>query len=813
MIDYDVPVDLVVDTLVVVGAKYSDHRAILARAGLRQGMKVRIPGNDIPRAIKNLWRLRLFTDIQIEQYNVNERTVDLRIVVKELARLSKHSFTGVKKSKHDDLNEIVNDYLIKGGIVTENMLSNTKNALTRYFVEKGYLDTEVSVKQSVDSKKNNTVKLKFDVDQKEKIKIKDITFTGNKNVKSKKLRKKMKGTKPKRRFLASSKFILDDYTTDKEALVDFYNTLGFRDARILGDSSWRDEDGLMNVHINLEEGNRYYFRNIRWKGNSIYDEETLEKVLGISKGDPYNQELLETRMSFSQDGRDVSSLYLDNGYLFFRADPTEVAVVGDSIDLEIRIFEGPQATIDKVSITGNDRTHEHVIRRELRTVPGAKFSRSDIIRSQREIINLGYFNPETLEIDTPVNPARGTVDIAYKVEERPSDQLELSAGWGGAGRGVIGTLGVSFNNFSLRNLFEGKAWSPLPQGDGQRLSLRAQTNGRFFQSYNLSFTEPWLGGKKPNAFTFSTYYTRWTGGSRELNTFQRLGFLNFSVGLGTRLRWPDDNFISNTTVNFQIIQLLNWQRADFPVPGGGFLADGNYNNFSIKQTIARTTVNDPIFPKAGSRFELSLQLTPPYSLFSDRDFENETPQERYNFLEYHKWRFNAEWYLNITGNLVLKASAKIGILGTYNSELGQSPFERFRIGGDGLSGQQNGFAGFDLISLRGYELSDLENTDRTGAPIFDKFSLELRYPLSLNPSSTIYVLGFMEGGNRWDNYRDFNPLDLRRSVGAGLRVFLPMFGVLGFDYGIGFDKPDLQQANVPWSQFATFNIILGFEPE
>jgi outer membrane protein insertion porin family len=842
--DYENPVELTLDSLMVEGAEYSDSRAILARAGLRKGMKIKIPGNDISRAIKNLWKLRLFTEIDIVQFGITETTIDLKILVKERPRLSKHSFKGVKKGQHDDLNEIVDDYLVKGGIITDNMLNNTINGLRKNFVEKGYLDTDVTVKQTTDSKKRNTVKLQFTIDKKEKVKIRDIVFTGNDNLKGSKLRKRMKETKPKKRFLASSKYIKDLYEDDKKAVIAYYNTLGFRDAQILSDSLWRAENGELMIQINLNEGNRYFFRNISWKGNSIYDDETLEKVLGIAKGDPYNQELLDTRMSFSQDGRDVSSLYLDNGYLFFRGDPTEVAIVGDSIDLEIRIFEGPQATIDKVTVMGNDRTHEHVIRRELRTLPGSKFSRSDIIRSQREIMNLGYFNAENLQINTPVNPQRGTVDIEYTVEERPSDQLELSAGWGGAGRGVIGTLGVSFNNFSLRNLFEGKAWSPLPQGDGQRLSLRAQTNGRFYQSYNLSFTEPWLGGKKPNAFTFSSYYTRWTTGDRDFGNFGRLGFLNFSVGLGTRLRWPDDNFISNTAINFQVIQLLNWQRFDFPTPDGQYLQEGNYNNFSIRQTFARSTVNDPIFPKNGSRFELSVQFTPPYSLFKKDNFwelTNEEIQrisdnyimefgepaseatlnglvqdaelERYNFLEYHKWRFNAEWYLNITGNLVLKASAKFGVLGLYSKNLGQAPFERYRLGGDGISGQSSGFAGFDLISLRGYDLSDVEASDVGGAALFDKLSIELRYPLSLNPTSTIYVLGFLEGGNSWKEYRDFKPFDFKRSVGMGLRVFLPMFGVLGFDYGIGFDKPFLQEQGAKWSDYATFNIILGFEPE
>ncbi|MEO0628554.1 MAG: BamA/TamA family outer membrane protein, partial [Bacteroidota bacterium] len=565
--------------------------------------------------------------------------------------------------------------------------------------------------------------------------------------------------------------------------------------------------------IYVDEGNQYYFRNIEWKGNSVYEDDVLSQVLRINAGDVYNPELLQNRLSFSQDNSDISSLYLDNGYLFFNVDPVEVAIIGDSVDLEMRLSEGPQATIDQVSITGNDRTHEHVVRRELRTLPGDKFSRSDIIRSQRQIMNLGYFNPETMDIQTPVNPERGTVDIVYVLEEKPSDQLELSAGWGGQ-QGVIGTLGVTFNNFSLRNLFNKEAWHPLPQGDGQRLSLRAQTNGRFFQSYNASFTEPWLGGKKPTSLTVSGFYNRYNFGSSDLPN--QLIIQQVSGTIGTRLRWPDDNFVFRAGVNLQTLNLTNWQNL-FVTDEGQTVNDGNYNNFSLTLALARNTLTDPLFPTNGSNIELTLQATPPYSLFSDRDYANETVEERFRLLEYHKWRFNADWYTTITGKLVFKAQAKIGILGSYSDAIGTSPFERFQLGGDGINNQQFAFAGVDIISLRGYEIDDLpaNRSDRTGqeiaTPVFSKFTVELRYPLSLNPSSTIYVLGFLQGGNAWSSLAEYNPFDLRRSYGVGARVFLPMFGTLGFDYGIGFDKdPDL---NPNTDGLGTFNIILGFEPE
>ncbi|MEL7020450.1 MAG: outer membrane protein assembly factor BamA [Bacteroidota bacterium] len=813
ILDYSEPTDYEIGGVEVIGANFSDDNAIISIAGFKVGDKIRIPGGDIPKAIKSLWKLRLFTDVQILRTKTIGEVVFLEIRVQERPRLSKHSFEGAKKARHDDLNTEVNKFLLKGGIVTENVKTNAAEAIRAYYVEKGYLDTQVRVREMTDSARINSVSLIFDIDRKERVKIDDITFSGNTEIKDKKLRRLLKNTKRKRRIFAASKLIRDDYEEDKKAIIAYYNTIGFRDAKVVRDSMWRNQDDELMLNITLNEGQRYFFRDISWKGNSIYDEKTLSEVLGIEKGEVYNQELLETRLRFSQDGRDVSTLYMDNGYLFFTVDPTETAIVGDSIDLEIRIFEGPQATIDKVTIAGNDRTHEHVIRRELRTRPGEKFSRSDIIRSQREIINLGYFNPEALGINTPVNPERGTVDIEYTVEEKPSDQLELSAGWGG-NRNVIGTLGISFNNFSLRNIFKKETWSPLPQGDGQRLSIRAQTNGSFYQSYNLSFTEPWLGGKKPTSFTVAGFYNRFAFGVPGTSSAQNFNIYQGSVSLGTRLKFPDDNFVSSTALNLQTLNLNNWTQGLFSTEDGNSVADGTYYNFSLKQTIARNSISDPIFPRSGSRISLDLQFTLPYSLFRDVAAD-ETPQERFRYLEYHKWRVNAEWYTSIVGKLTLKAAAKIGILGRYNKTIGTSPFERFQLGGDGINNQQFGFAGVDIISLRGYEIQDLEanqNPQGTGSiatPIFDKFTLELRYPLSLNPSSTIYVLTFVEGGNSWRNIRDFNPFELKRSAGFGLRVFLPMFGVLGFDYGIGFDKVGERSL----SNMGNFNIILGFEPE
>ena len=817
VVKYGEPKDYEIGGIKVIGANFSDDNAIIAIAGLKVGDKIRVPGEDIFRAIKALWKLRLFTDIQVYQEKTIGDVIFLEIVVQERPRLSRHSFKGVKKSQHDDLNEEVNKYLLKGGIVTENVKTNAINAIKAYYKGKGFLDVQVNATEFPDEKIVNAVRIEFDIDKRDRVKIQDIEFVGNENVKRGKLLKKLENTHRKTKLFSKSKLTREDFDADLANIVAYYNTIGFRDARVLGDTVWREEDGDLRLQIHLYEGDRYYFRNITWKGNSIYTSETLSSVLGIGKGDIFNQELLDTRLSFSMDGRDVSTLYMDNGYLFFQVDPIETSIVEDSIDLEIRIFEGPQATIDRVIIKGNDRTHEHVIRRELRTQPGQKFSRSDIIRSQREIINLGFFNPEALQINTPVNPQRGTVDIEYTVEEKPSDQLELSAGWAGAGRGVIGTLGVSFNNFSLRNIFNKEAWSPLPQGDGQKLSLRAQTNGRFYQSYNVSFTDPWLGGKKPNSFTFSGFYNKFSFGEKEFSNYQKFEIYGGSVTLGTRLKFPDDNFISQTTFTLQTLSLQNWSRGLFITEDGSIVTDGDYFNINIRQTITRSTISDPLFPTSGSRFSLSLQLTPPYSVFSNKNYADLPVQEKFKFLEYHKWRFTAEWFTQVVGKLVLRVGAKIGMIGAYNSDIGISPFERFQIGGDGFANQQfGGYIGIDLFALRGYEVEDISANIYRGTvvatPLFNKFTMELRYPLSLNPSSTIYVQAFLEGGNAYRSFRDYDPFNLYRVAGAGLRVFLPMFGTLGFDYGLGFDKPRLPGDNI-FQSFGRFSIILGFEPE
>ncbi len=842
VLDYSIKNDYEIGSITVEGAPDRDRNAIKSIAGLKEGDKIKIPGLVIPKAIKALMRLRLFDDVQVIQNKIDGEIVHLTIVLIERPTLARYSYTGVKKSKHDDLNEIVRNILNKGGIVTDAAKELARTKLEEYFTDQGKLDSRVTVDEIPDEQKANSVRLVFNIKSSKRTKVQDITFLGNNEVSARKLRKKMKNTKRKGTWFKKTKFIKDDFEEDKESIVTYYNSLGFRDAKILNDSLWREEDGDMQALIHIHEGSRYYFRDVTWKGNSLYTDEQLDAVLGIVKGDAYDPELLQNRLTYSLDGRDISSLYMDDGYLFFDIQPTEVSVTNDSIDLEMRIYEGPQATINDVRINGNDRTHESVVRRTIRTRPGQKFSRSQIIRSQREIINLGYFNPENMDIQTPVNPQRGTVDIEYVLEERPSDQLELSAGYGGAS-GLIGTLGVTFNNFSLQNVRHKETWSPLPQGDGQKLSLRIQSNSRFFRSYNFSFTEPWLGGKKPNSFTLGAVHS-----AIDYSQFGQ-GALNITrifAGLGTQLKWPDDFFSSSTTVNLETIKLNQYLNSVFQVKDdrGVFVTirDGSFKNFSLTQTITRSSISDPLYPRRGSRVSLSLQITPPWSSLgvgnavklTDAEKEeiiricNEergpvnplSPLEELNkissvenankfeWLEYHKWKFNSEWYFNVVDKLVFMTSIKMGFLGGYG-ERGIPPFERFQLGGDGLSNQNSALTGTEIISLRGYETNEINNN--RPAAIYDKFTVELRYPLSLNPSSTIYAKIFAQGGNAWESFSDFNPFDMNRSFGGGLRVFLPMFGLLGFDYGIGFDK-DLPD-NAEFGQYAKFNIVLGFEPE
>lgn len=776
----------------IVGAENLDRQVILLISGLKIGERITLPGTETTDAIKNLWRQRLFDDIGIFVTEVRGNVAYLEIRLTELPKLSFYGIRGdLSKTKKNDLREAIN--LTRGAIVTENLLVTTKNISEKHFVEKGYLNVNVDVSKRIDTTSSNAVIVEIKVDLGEKIKIKDIEFYGNKNLDDKKLRKAMKETTRKRiwTIFKSSKFLRDEYQDDKKLIIEEYNKNGYRDARIIEDSIFQVEDDRVAIHITVDEGDKYYFRKITWLGNTKYSNETLNKVLQIKKGDTYDAGFLQERLFLDPNGGDVSSLYLDNGYLFFDLNPVEALVENDSIDIEMRMREGRQATISKVTVIGNDRTNDHVIMRELRTKPGELFRRSDIQRSMRELQQLGFFEPSELNVLPTPNAETGTVDIEYSVVERSTSQLELQGGYG-AGR-IVGTLGLNFNNFSARSIFDKTSWKPLPSGDGQTINLRAQSNGLFFQSYSASFTEPWLGGKKPNSLTVSVYHNiqNISGLPRDNPDRRSLSITGLTVGLGQRLKWPDDYFTLYQAIDFQLYNLQN-----YPLGGINF-EEGSVNNIAYKITLGRNSTDYPIYPRKGSLFNISLELTPPYSLLSNRDISTETDQEKFKFLEYHKWKVNSSWFTEILPKTVIKAAGEFGFLGSYNNEIGLPPFERFFLGGDGL--QNFVLDGREIVGLRGYPNNSLvpggNSANALGGALYNKFTLELRYLITENPSAQIFVLSFLEGGNTFDNFSNYEPFKLKRSAGAGVRIFMPMFGLLGVDWGYGFDP--IPNTNIP----------------
>lgn len=863
-----VPKEYTIGKIKISGTKYLDEQLLISISGLSPGEKVNIPGADnFAKAINNLWRQNLFANIQIFFTNVSNGVVDLEINVTERPRLSKYIFKGIRKSDSEELGKKTG--LTQGRVVTENTKISAVQAIQKYYTEKGFQSAQVKVDEIPDPTKTNTVTVVFNVDRGAKVRINEVKFFGNENVADLRLKKQMKGTKemtkmtihpskdtspygetkspdfksylkdlgflsitktkevldPYFRFklFSSAKFNETKYTEDKEKIIGYYNSLGFRDANIQADTHYINDRGSLNVDLKVSEGHRYYFGNISWRGNTKYSDSVLNLILGIKKGDIYNAKTLNTKLGkeVTAEGGDISNLYQDDGYLFFNVNPIETAVYNDTIDYEIRMVEGPQATIKNITISGNEKTKEHVIRREIRTLPGEKFSRSDLIRSNREIAQLGYFNQEKIGINPVPNPDDGTVDIQYTVEERSSDQLELSAGWGG-GIGLTGTLGVSFNNFSINNIWNKKAWDPLPTGDGQKLSLRVQSNGRAYQSYNFSFTEPWLGGKKRNSLTVSLYKSVFrTGGIGSDGRYffsdsNRLKNFGATISLGKQLKWPDDFFTLVYSLNYTQYKLIN-----YPLFVSTF-DSGVSNNVNIKFALSRNSAGpNPMFPVSGSNFLLSAQFTPPYSLINKKI----SITDSYKLPEYHKWRFNAEWFIPIgrafgedrSKQLVLKAAAKYGFMGRYNNKLDYSPFERFQLGDAGLA-NGNFILGYDIVAHRGYpvyESSDPKiNPDqqnaRTFFTMFNKYQLELRFPFATNPSSTIYGMAWFEAANGWYDYKSYNPFRLRRSAGLGMRFFLPMFGLLGFDYGVGFDR--LTQGT-GLKDAGRFTFMLGYEPE
>jgi outer membrane protein insertion porin family len=809
-IDFSSPREYELAGLTVSGVQFLDENVLITLTGLNVGQRYKMPGEKISQAVENLWKQGLLADIRIKVTRITGDRIFLELAVQERPRLSRFTFEGVSKGEADKLREKLQ--LVKGKVVTENLITQSRNQVRDYFVEKGYLFTKVDVTTERDSTAPNSELMRIAISNKKRIKIHEIIFHGNKELSSKQLKGKMKGSKEKTFYniFSSSKYSEDGVEADKLKILEQYTSRGFRDVKITRDTMYAYDESTVNIELWIDEGNKYYFRDITWIGNTKYTSAQLTQLLGIAKGDIYNQQKLDEGLFMSQSSRDISSLYMDDGYLFFQVEPIEIKVEGDSIDLEMRIYEGKQATINRVTVKGNTKTNDKVVLREIRTKPGELFSREQIIRTQRELSQLGYFDQEKLNVNPKPNPADGTVDIEYIVEERPSDQLELSGGWGG-GAGVVGTLGVSFNNFSARNILKKSAWAPLPSGDGQKLSLRFQSNGRFFQSYNASFTEPWLGGRKPNSLSVSVFQSLQSNGMKKTDVnYSLLKITGVSVGLGRRLTIPDDFFSIYHEVSLSNYNLNNWT--------GGFLfRDGNSNNLAFQQTISRNSVDGLIWIRSGSQISFTIQLTPPYSLFgNDIDYATATDQEKYKWIEYHKWKFSSAFYKSLGSKLVLFSRAQFGFLGYYNKDLGIAPFERFYLGGDGLSG----FAldGREIIALRGYDNNSITpqvvvpnqsgfgySLVTAGGSVYDKFTMELRFPISLNPSATIYALGFMEGGNNWLGMRQFNPLTLKRSAGVGVRIFLPMFGLLGLDWGYGFDEVE----NEPGANGGNFHFTIG----
>lgn len=849
-LNYTNPAEYTIAGIEVTGLNILDKSAMVSLTGLKVGDKIKIPGDAISNAIRSLWKHGLVGDVTILVDRIEGQNVYLSLVLSERPRLTGFYFAGISKSQESGLKDELK--LIRGKIVNDAMVRNTELAVKKYFVKKGFLNTEVKILQQKDTLNGEGIRLKITVNPKSKVKINRISFEGNTSIADSKLKTKMKKThehprftlhrtllkeifsiKPKEFFdssyvvdnkdlleffndnvklniFASSKFLKTDFDDDKQKVIDFYNTQGYRDAEIVSDTVYAYNDNSINIDFKIYEGPKYYFRNIIWTGNYIYTDKQLSAVLAINKGDVYNKEQIDKKLQFNPKGLDISGLYMDDGYLFFRINPVEVAVSGDSIDVEMRIVEGEQATINEVTISGNDRTSDHVIRRELSTVPGQKFRRSDIIRTQQRLGQLGYFAPDKIGQNLVPNPANGTVDIEWQVEEQSNDQVELSGGWGGY-YGFVGTLGLTFNNFSLRNIPNLKSWKPLPVGDGQKLSLRMQANGRSFQSYSFSFTEPWMGGRKPHSFSVSYVrsLSRYPGvGATSYNDLNsELSADNISIGLGRMLEWPDNYFSLTNSLGYAIYTLKN---IDYQIG----CTNCTSNAITFNTTLSRNSVDNQMYPSQGSQVSLSLTLTPPYSAFNDLNYATATPEEKNKWQEYHKWMFDAKYYVPLDNKkkLVLEAKVHFGFIGAYNKEkTGIGPFERFVLGGSGLAGGFNSFVlGKEIIGLRGYEDNQItpptyqagNSQSQIGGVVYEKLGIELRYPVTTGNAATIYGLIFTEAGNNWGQYEDFNPFKLYKSAGVGARIFMPAFGLIGLNWAYGFDPvPFNSNRSVSGSQF------------
>ena len=817
VVDYNNPKKYIVGGVKVEGNNYFAPDQIIQITGLQKGMEVTVPGEELSSIVNRLWLQRYFEDVAVvvDSLAPSRDTAFFKIAIIERPRVSRWTFSGVKTGEEKELQDRLS--LRRGGEFSEYVAKTSSDIIKRYFKEKGFQNVEVKVNTKKDSVVRSAIRVQFAVDRGEKVKIKKINFNGVQNVKESKLVRSMKKTRDARfqNFFSSKKFQESEYDNDKRAMLSVFNEAGYRDARIVKDTMYYIEPNRLQIDFEIDEGKKYYFRDITWTGNSVYASETLNDILMIKKGDVYDVVTMEKRLfgGGKQTEYDVSKLYRDNGYLFFNIQPVELNIEGDSVDVEMRVVEGKPATLNNIVINGNDLTNERVVRRQIFTRPGYTFSQSDFERSIREIASMGQFDPEAITDPSKgysiiPNQMNNTVDLIYNVTEKPSSQLELSGGWGG--NTFVATVGVSFNNFSTRRFFDKTAWRPVPLGDAQNLAIRFQTNGTYYTSLSASFSEPWLFGKKPTSLNLSVYYTRQTNSYLAfniLNNDEYMEVYGFAAGLGKRLKWPDNYFVLYNQLSWQTYKLQNWAYQ--------FLFNtGISHNLSYTLSLSRNSTDQQLYPRQGSDFSFSLQLTPPYSLLRNHgisgydkegnevyttdwkkiNYNLQSSEERYKWIEYHKWSFKGAIYTKLVGDLVLMARAQFGYLGYYNRNWGYSPFEGFRLGGDGMSGYDT--YGSEIISLRGYENYSLTPTamssyNTTGnyyaGNVYDKFTVELRYPVILQPQSTIYALLFLEGGNCWADIRDFNPFQIKRSAGVGVRVFLPMIGLLGVDWGWGFD--------------------------
>ena len=801
-LDYLTPKTYEIGGITFDGADNFDTRVVQLVAGLHVGDKVKVPGDKISAAIDNLWKQGMFEDVQIRVTRIQGNIIFLKIVLKERPRLDKFSFTGVKKGEADKLREQIN--ITTGDVVTENLLRTSSNKIKGYYIDKGYTRVEVNPTTEADSLGRLTIT--FNVKRGKKVKIDSLLFEGNEKISDFKLENKMENThdvhfakywyKPWRFFTKAfwkkSRYIENDFQEDLDKVIAYYNEQGFRDARILSDTVWevpqeelnisakkKAKQDRLRVKVKLYEGEKFFFRNITFSGNTVYSDEVLARSMRIKKGDPYNRKTLEENLTYNPSGTDITSLYMDNGYLFFRATPVEVAVENDSIDIEIRIVEGKQARIRNVWVEGNTITNDKIIMRELHTRPGDLFSRDAVLRSRRELITLGYFKEESVIPEPRPNAEDGTVDIVYKVEEGPTSQLNLQGGYGSGM--VIGQVGISLNNFSVRNIFNKEAWAPLPAGDGQKLSFNAVTNGSAYYAISASFTEPWLGGHRAQSLTGSIYHNLYSNGlwyKKGSENYYSLQITGAGVSFSKRLKWPDDYFVASHGITYKHYVLDNYS-----LNSARIFTTGTANDISYAFTLSRNSYDSPIYTRSGSEVSVSTYITPPFSLLSGKDYSSATDQEKYKWLEYYKINLRGSWMLNLVGDVVLSTRFRFGFMGYFNEDIGLSPFGRYVLGGDGLSSWN--LDGREIVPLRGYENQSLSPDG--GGSVFDRFTLELRQPIIESATATIWVLGFLEGGNCWSDLKEFQPFKMYNSAGVGVRLFMPMLGMIGVDWGYGFN--------------------------